>query len=88
MPISLGDRVVAISSEVGYLSHCVDTLPTYPKHDRNKSVIVIHQDLARIEKELILFETTLLPEYTSNIPHLHQKVLNLKHWLQLTSMAV
>lgn len=84
----IGDRLVAINSEVGYLSHRVDTLPTTLAQDRNKAVISIHQGLARIENELILFETTLLPQYTSNIPHLHQKVLSLKHWLQLTSMAM
>lgn len=84
----IGDRLVTISSEVGYLSHLVDTLQTLPKHDRNKILLGIHQGLARIEKELDLYETTLRPEYIGNIPHLHQKVLNLKYWTQLTSMAL
>lgn len=84
----IGDRLVSINSEVGYLSHLVDTLPTQTKSDRTKTVSTIHQDLARIEKELNLYETTLLPEYIGNIPHLHQKVLNLKYWTQLTSMAI
>lgn len=84
----IGDRLVAISSEVGYLSHLVDTLQTLTKRDRNKTLLGIHQDLARIEKELNLYEATLLPEYIGNIPHLHQKVLNLKYWTQLTSMAL
>lgn len=84
----IGDRLVTISSEVGYLSHLVDTLQTLTKRDRNQTLLGIHQELARIEKELDLYETTLLAEYIGNIPHLHQKVLNLKYWLQLTSMAL
>lgn len=84
----IGDRLVAISSEVGYLSHLVDTLQTLKARDRNKTLIGIHQDLARIEKELNLYEATLLPKYIGNIPHLHQKVLNLKYWTQLSSMAL
>lgn len=84
----IGDRLVAISSEVGYLTHLADTLSALTKRDHNKTVQGIHQDLARIEKELILYENTLLFEHTGNIPHLHQKVLNLKYWVQLTTMAL
>lgn len=84
----IGDRLVAISSEVGYLSHLADTLQTKTKPDRNKTLLGIHQDLARIEKELNLYEATLRPEYIGNVPHLHQQVLNLKYWTQLSSMAL
>ena len=84
----IGDRLVAISSEVGYLIHLADTLPTQTKGDRDRAVLTLQQDLARIEKELNLYETTLLPKYIGNVPYLQQQVFNLKYWIEATAMAV
>jgi hypothetical protein len=84
----IGDRLVAISSEVGYLTHLADTLPTQTTSDRDKAVSTLHRDLARIEKELNLYETTLLPKYIGNVPYLQQQVFNLKYWMEATAMAV
>lgn len=84
----IGDRLVAISGEVGYLTHLADALPTQTKRDRDQAVLTLHRDLARIEKELNLYETTLLPKYIGNVPYLQQQVFNLKYWIEATSMAV
>lgn len=77
-----GDRILAINSEIGYLAAQVDKLPKLAKRDRNKQVISIHKVLTSIEKELVS------SHYTDNISRLHEKLLNLRLWLELTSMAI
>ena len=47
------DRVLAINSEIGYLSQQVDKLPTQAKRDRNKQVVSIHKVLIRLESEIV-----------------------------------